>query len=121
MEQLDLKYFGCEGDPVAMELVDLGLASTRASRIGEAIAEQDLNKLLTAIGNCDIGNLKLLVKIRPRLIIQAVGYELATWGGNNCPIMESIKHHCGIDFSLEWVREVTKDDPNYLGSTLFGG
>ena len=97
MEQLeDLKYFGCEGDPVAMELVDLGLASTRASRIGEAIAEQDLNKLLTAIGNCDIGNLRLLVKIRPRLIIQAVGYEL--------------KHHCGVDFSLEWVREAIKEE-----------
>ena len=109
MKQLDLKYFGCEGDPEAMKLVDLGLASTRASRIGEAIAEEDLSKLLTAIGNCDIGNLKLLVKIRPRLIIQAVGYELATWGGTNCPIMESIKHHCGIDFSLEWVREAIKE------------
>ena len=111
MEQKETKYYGyCEGDPVAMELVDLGLASTRASRIGEAIAEQDLNKLLTAIGNCDIGNLRLLVKIRPRLIIQAVGYELTTWGGSNCPIMESIKHHCGVDFSLEWVREAIKEE-----------
>ena len=109
MEQLDdLKYFGCEGYPVAMELVDLGLASTRASRIGEAIAEQDLDKLLSAISRCDISNLKLLVKIRPRLIVQAVGYELTTYGGTNCALMESIKHHCGVDFSLEWVREVTK-------------
>jgi len=48
------------------------------------------------------------VKIRPRLIIQAVGYELTTYGGTNCALMESIKHHCGVDFSLEWVREVTK-------------
>ena len=110
MEQLDdLKYFGCEGDPVAMKLVDLGLASTRASRIGEAIAEQDRNKLHSAVCHCDIGNLNLLVKIRPRLIIQAVGYELSSSRGTNLPLMESIKHHCGIDFSLEWVREAIKE------------
>ena len=109
MKQLeDLKYFSCEGDPVGMELVDLGLADTRAVKISEAIAEEDLSKLLTAIGSCDIENLNLLVEIRPRLIIQAIGYELSEWGGTNCPIMESIKHHCGVDFSLEWVREVTK-------------
>ena len=110
MEQKETKYYGyCEGDPVAMELVDLGLADTRAVKISEAIAEQDLSKLLTAIGNCDIGNLNLLVKIRPRLIIQAVGYELAVGGGINYALMESIKHHCGVDFSLEWVREAIKE------------
>lgn len=116
----NLEYFGCEGDPIAMELVDLGLACTRASKIGDAVAEEDLGKLLSAIGNCDIGNLKLLLKIRPRYIVQAVGYELATWGGKNCPIMESIRHHCGVDFSLDWVREVVKNDPHYVGSTMLG-
>ena len=110
MKQKETKHYGyCEGDPVGMELVDLGLADTRAVKISEAIAEQDLDKLLSAISRCDIGNLKLLVKIRPRLIIQAVGYELTTYGGTNCALMESIKHHCGVDFSLEWVREVTKE------------
>ena len=109
MEQKETKHYGyCEGDPVGMELVDLGLADTRAVKISEAIAEEDLSKLLSAISRCDIGNLNLLVKIRPRLIIQAVGYELTTYGGTNCALMESIKHHCGVDFSLEWVREVTK-------------
>ncbi len=108
MEQLeDLKYFGCEGDPEAMKLVDLGLASTRASRIGEAIAEQDRNKLHSAVCHCDIENLDLLVKIRPRLIIQAVGYELSAWGGTNCPLLERLANS-KIKFSLEWVREVTK-------------
>ena len=108
MEKLeDLKYFGCEGDPEAMKLVDLGLASTRASRIGEAIAEQDRNKLHSAVCHCDIENLDLLVKIRPRLIIQAVGYELSAWGGTNCPLLERLANS-KIKFSLEWVREVTK-------------
>jgi hypothetical protein len=109
MEQLDdLKYFGCEGDPVAMELVDLGLASTRASRIGEAIAEQDRNKLHSAVCHCDIENLDLLIKIRPRLIIQAVGYELSAWGGTNCPLLERLANS-KIKFSLEWVREALKE------------
>ena len=109
MEQLeDLKYFGCEGDPEAMKLVDLGLASTRASRIGEAIAEQDRNKLHSAVCHCDIENLDLLVKIRPRLIIQAVGYELSAWGGTNCPLLERLASS-KIKFSLEWVREALKE------------
>ena len=108
MEQLDLKYFGCEGDPEAMKLVDLGLASTRASRIGEAIAEQDRNKLHSAVCHCDIENLDLLVKIRPRLIIQAVGYELSAWGGTNCPLLERLANS-KIKFSLEWVREALKE------------
>ena len=108
MEQLDLKYYGCEGDPVAMELVDLGLASTRAGKIGEAIAEEDLKKLHSAICHCDIENLNLLVKIRPHLIIQAVGYELSAWGGTNCPLLERLANS-KIKFSLEWVREVTKE------------
>ena len=109
MEQLDLKYYGCEGDPVAMELVDLGLASTRAGKIGEAIAEEDLKKLHSAICHCDIENLNLLVKIRPHLIIQAVGYELSEWGGNSCPLLENIKTHCKVNFSLAWVREAIKE------------
>lgn len=109
MEQLeDLKYFGCEGDPEAMKLVDLGLASTRASRIGEAIAEQDRNKLHSAVCHCDIENLDLLIKIRPRLIIQAVGYELSAWGGTNCPLLERLANS-KIKFSLEWVREALKE------------
>ena len=109
MKQLDLKHYGyCEGDPVGMKLVDLGLADTRASRISEAIAEEDLNKLHSAICHCDIENLNLLVKTRPHLIIQAVGYELSEWGGTNCVLLESIRHHCGVNFSLEWVREVVK-------------
>jgi len=108
MEQLDLKYYGCEGDPVAMELVDLGIASTRASKIGEAIAEEDRNKLHSAVCHCDIENLDLLIKIRPRLIIQAVGYELSAWGGTNCPLLERLANS-KIKFSLEWVREVTKE------------
>ena len=109
MEQLeDLKYYGCEGDPVAMELVDLGLASTRAGKIGEAIAEEDRNKLHSAICHCDIENLDLLVKIRPRLIILAVGYELSAWGGTNCPLLERLANS-KIKFSLEWVREALKE------------